>query len=164
MISGIINGGFMDYEYLLKEADNLGVIVKEANLITKDGYCKGFRIAINKKLVTNKEKKCILAEELGHYHKTVGNITDQSKINNRKQEIIARRWGYEKLISIDYLITCYKKGIPNKYEIAEFFDVTEEFLNESLSYYRDKYGAYYRIDKYIISFDPLWIIEKFEDF
>lgn len=56
MISGIINGGFMDYEYLLKEADNLGVIVKEANLITKDSYCKGIRIAINKKLVTNKEK------------------------------------------------------------------------------------------------------------
>lgn len=164
MIFGIINGDFMNYEYLLKEANTLGVLVKEANLITKDGYCKGARIAINNKLLTDKEKKCILAEELGHFHKTVGNITDQSKINNRKQEIIARRWGYEKLISIENLIDCYKKRIPNKYEIAESLGVTEEFLNEALSYYNVKYGGYCKIDNYIISFDPLWIIEKFEDY
>lgn len=164
MISGIINGDFMDYEFLLKEADTLGVIVKEANLITKDGYCKGVRIAINNKLVTDKEKKCILAEELGHYYKTVGNITDQNNISNRKQEIIARRWGYQKLISIEDLIDCYKKGIPNKYEMADSLGVTEEFLNEALCYYKDKFGAFYKLDNYIISFDPLWIIEKFEDF
>ncbi|WP_442638227.1 hypothetical protein, partial [Rosenbergiella nectarea] len=75
---------------------------------------------------------CILAEELGHYHLTVGNITNQSKIENRKQECIARRWGNRKLVRVLDIIHAYESGTRNRYEMAEFIGVTESFLDECI--------------------------------
>ena len=76
----------MGYDELLIEADNLKVTVKEMNLKLYDGLCVGNRIAIRKAIKTNTAKRCVLAEELGHYFYTVGDITDQTKVENRKQE------------------------------------------------------------------------------
>jgi len=152
----------MNYENLLIEAENNGTIVKEADLISKDGLCKGNRIAINKKLITDAEKRCVLIEELGHYYKTVGDITDQTKVENRKQEIIARRWGYERLIGIVDLVNAHNHGCINRYEVAEFLNVTEEFLDEALEYYKCKYPCYCEIDNYYIIFTKgLEVIKKF---
>lgn len=47
--------------------------------------------------MTETEKKCIMAEELGHYYTGVGNILDQSSISNKKQEIHGRIHAYNKL-------------------------------------------------------------------
>ena len=47
----------MSYEELLREADKLGIIVKELNLKTRKGRCCGNKIAIDKKL-SIKEKAC----------------------------------------------------------------------------------------------------------
>ena len=74
----------MTYDELLIEADKLGIIVKELDLKTRDGHCKGNKIAIHKNL-SNYEKACVLAEELGHYYLTVGDIKNQKDINNKKQ-------------------------------------------------------------------------------
>lgn len=150
----------MNYEILLKEADELHIIVKEKNLRTKDGFCYGNRIAINKKLETTKEKYCILSEELGHYHMTVGDITDQTKIQNRKQELIARRWGYEHTVSLVGLITAFEYGSRGSFEIAEFLGVTEKYLSECLDYYKRRYGLYHTIENYIIYFEPNLFIGK----
>ena len=144
----------MTYEELLNEATSLDIKVKEAELKTNDGYCHGNRIAINKKLETRKEKLCVLAEELGHYHLTVGNISDQSKIENVKQELIARRWSYRKLAGLIDIINAHKKGVRDRFEMAEELGVTDEFLNEDIEYYRNKYGHYHIIDSYMIRFIP----------
>jgi Zn-dependent peptidase ImmA (M78 family) len=114
-------------------------------------------IALNKNL-SSTEKNCVLAEELGHYHTSYGDITDQSKIENVKQEKRARNWGYEKIIPIQKLIDAYQYGCRNRYEIAVFFDVTEEFLDASILHYREKYGLCYTTDKYVIYLDPLGIL------
>ena len=144
----------MTYEELLNEATSLGIKVKEAELKTNDGYCHGNRIAINKKLETRKEKLCVLAEELGHYHLTVGNISDQSKIENVKQELIARRWSYTKLVGLIDIINVHRKGVKDRYDMAEELGVTYEFFNEAIEYYRNKYGHYHIIDSYMIRFIP----------
>lgn len=47
-------------------------------------------IGIDKNIETDKEKACVLAEELGHYHTSSGNILDQGDVFNRKQELRAR--------------------------------------------------------------------------
>lgn len=152
----------MNYENLLIEAEKAGAIVKEVELRTSDGFCKGNKIAINKKLKTAAERACILSEELGHFKKTIGDITDQSKLSNRKQELIARRWGHSRLVGMLDLIKAYDHGCMNRYEIAEYLNVTESFLEEALEYYRQKYGMYYSIDKYIIYFEPsLGIVKMF---
>ena len=150
----------LTYDELLIEADELGIIVKELDLKTRDGHCKGNRIAINKYL-SNYQKTCVLAEELGHYHKTVGDITNQKDINNRKQELVSRRWGYNKNIGLLGLIRAFECGCVNRCEIAEFLNVPLEYLNEAIEYYTSKYGIMYRIDNYIIYFLPNFYIGKF---
>ena len=73
------------------DADHEQLIVKEKPLINNDGRIYKNRIAIRTDL-TDIEKSCVLAEELGHYYTTVGDILDQSDDGNRKQERRARLW------------------------------------------------------------------------
>ena len=80
----------MTYEALLKEADSHQLIVKEKPLIRNNGLIIGNKIAIRKDIDTEIEKSCVLAEELGHYYTTVGDIMDQTDVSNRKQERRAR--------------------------------------------------------------------------
>ena len=144
----------MNYELLLAESNSAGLIVKEKALQYSDGRIRGKRIAIRKDIATSAEKKCVLADELGHYHTTVGNILDQNDTGNRKQELRARVWGYNKLIGLSGIISCYKAGCHNLYEMAEHLDVTEEFLTEALDCYKRKYGICTRSDNYVIYFEP----------
>lgn len=141
------------YEQLLMEADNNNLITKEKNLPISRGRIKGNRIAINKNL-TEKEKKCVMAEELGHYHTGCGDILDQSSITNRKQERYGRIYSYNKLVGLLGIIDAFKHNCTSLSESAEHLDVTEEFLNEAVSYYRSKYGASVTIDNYTIFFEP----------
>lgn len=121
-------------------------------------------ILINGSIPTNVEKVCILAEELGHYHTSTGDITDQTDIRNRKQELTARQWGYQKLIPLDRFIDVYKARIQERYAVAELLGVTESFLQASVDRYREKYGMYVVLDEqYIIYFDPLGVAEMFTD-
>lgn len=142
----------MGYEELLIEAYKLDIDVKEKPLKSTNGLCVGNRIAIEDKL-SNNEKHCTLAEEMGHYKLTVGNITDQTKLENRKQEIVARRWGYEKLVGVMDLIKAYEHGCWSRYEIAEYLNVTEEFLDNVLNYYSCRYPDGCSIDRYWLDFD-----------
>ena len=152
----------MIFEELIIEAQENGISVLELPLESSDGRNKGNRIAIRKNIPTLKEKKCVLAEELGHYELTVGNILNQDIVENRKQEYRARVWSYNKLVGLNGIISAFKNKCTNLYEIAEYLDVTEEFLLNSIQHYNSKYGLYTTIGKYIIYFEPsLTVVELF---
>lgn len=120
-------------------------------------------IWINKTINTQVEKVCILAEELGHYHTSSGNILDQSDIRNRKQELRARQWAYQCMIPLDKIVQAYHTRISGRHDLADFLEVTEEFLQAAIDRYTAKYGLYVTLDeKYIIYFDPLRVIEYFD--
>jgi len=123
----------------------------ESNNI-KGLYCDGV-IAIREDM-TIPEKTCALAEELGHHETSVGNILDMTSAVNRKQERQARLHGYNRLIGLIGLINAYEHGCTNRYETAEYLEVTEEFLEECISCYREKYGVCKIVDNYIIYFIP----------
>ena len=125
------------YEILLSEASEYGLIVKEKPLKYNNGRIKGSRVAIRQDLSTSIEKACVLAEELGHHYTTYGNILDQSDTSNRKQELRARAWAYNKQIGLLGLIRAYEHGCRNRFEIAEYLEVTEEVLEECLVFYRN---------------------------
>lgn len=151
----------MNYEELLIEADSSGITVKELPLQSGDGRIKGKRIAIRQDIPTLAQKANVLAEELGHYHTSVGDILDQGSIVNRKQERTARLWAYNKMIGLSGIISAYRARCQNRHEFAEHLGVTEEFLQEALDCYREKYGSYTEIDNYMILFEPtLAVIEK----
>ena len=142
------------YEILLDEANDKGLIVKEKSLQSSNGRIKGNRIAIRKDLKTTAEKACVLAEELGHYETTVGDILEMSSSWNRKQERQARLNGYNRMIGVFGIIRAYEAGCQAQHEIADFLNVTEEYLLECIECYRDKYGEMKSIDNYVVYFIP----------
>lgn len=148
------------YEILLSEASENGLVVKEKPLKYNNGRIKGSRVAIRQDLSTSVEKACVLAEELGHHYTTYGNILDQSNTSNRKQELRARAWAYNKQIGLLGLIRAYEHGCRNRFEIAEYLEVTEEVLEECLIFYRNKYGVCANIDNYVVYFIPNLVIMK----
>ena len=149
----------MTYESLLNSADHAGLVVKEQNLLEYDGLIKENRIAIREDIPTTVEKACILAEELGHYFTTVGDILDQNSAANQKQELRARAWAYKKALQLGDIVRAFRYGCRNRYEIAEYLGVTEAFLQDGIDYYKGKYGPYTKYGNYIIYFEPLWALE-----
>ena len=123
----------------------------ESNNI-KGLYCDGV-IAIREDM-TIPEKTCALAEELGHHETSVGNILDMSSAANRKQERQARLHGYNRLMGLIGIVHAFNAGCQNKYEIADFLDVTEEYLQECINCYQSKYGICTTVDNYVIYFVP----------
>lgn len=144
----------MNYETLLTKADSHGLVVKEKDLLAYDGRIKGNRIAIRKTIDTQAEKSCVLSEELGHYYTSSGNILDQTDVMNQKQEYRARLYGYNLQIGLMGIIQAFKADCRNLYEMAEYLEVTEEYLKEAIECYRSKYGEYVKIDNYTIYFIP----------
>ena len=135
------------YNYYLGEPDLKGIYI--------DG-----NIAINSSVDTTIEKACVLAEELGHHYTTVGDIMDMSISWNRKQERQARFNGYNRLIGLTRLVGAYEHGCSNRSEIAEFLEVTEEYLQECIDCYCDKYGVGIHVSEYYVMFIPHLSIGK----
>lgn len=153
----------MLYENLLMEAAQLGIDIYETPMTpTVKGLYADNIIWINRFIPTVAEKTCILAEELGHYHTTAGNIIDQTDIRNRKQERRARDWAYQRLVPLSKIVQAHHSGITSRYELAEFLGVTEEFLQAAIDRYREKYGTYTIVDGHVIYFDPLAVAEMFD--
>lgn len=150
----------MTYEELLKEADGMGLIVKEKPLQSGDGRIFDNKIAIRKDIPTQTEKACVLAEELGHHCTSSGNIIDQNIIFNRQQELRARMYGYNLSIGLMGIAKAFETGCRNLYEMADFLDVTEEYLKEAIESYRKKYGVFTVVDNYLIYFEPQLSVAK----
>lgn len=150
------------YEYLEDSAckDGIDIVNRKFNSSNIKGlYCDG-TVALNSQIETSNERACVLAEELGHHHTSVGVIVDLSSTQNRKQERQARIWAYNNRIGLYGLIRAYERGCKSRYEVAEFLEVTEEFLEEAITAYREKYGVYTTIDNYVVYFIPQLIICK----
>ena len=143
----------MKYNALLNEANAEGISIKERPFKTYDGRIKGKDIYLRKDMNTT-EKSCVLAEELGHHYTATGNILDQSTVENRKQEMRGRIVAYNKLVGLRGIVDAYLHHCQSISESAEYLEVTEEFLIDSLNYYRNKYGVYTKLDNYVIVFEP----------
>lgn len=144
----------MTYDEILTTADNEGLTVMEKPLTGSNGRIYKNRIAIRSDISTTVEKSCVLAEEIGHYKTTYGDITRLDNVSNVKQEYRARIYGYNLKVGLIGIIRCYEHGCKNLHEIADFLDVTEKYLDTVLSAYRRKYGMYTTLDNYIIYFEP----------
>lgn len=150
----------MTYEDLIIQHPDVDIVNVSFNSDKIKGlYCDG-NVAINSNIGTQKEKACILAEELGHHYTSSGTIIDMSDTNNRKQEHIARVWAYKKMISLESIIKAFESGCRNAYEFAEYLDVTEQFLKEALEYFKQKYGYYKKVGDYTLVFYPHFDVMK----
>lgn len=120
------------YEELMAEYDG-ELIIEERPIKNAGLYADG--VTWIKEDMTIAEKYCVLAEEIGHHETSIGNILDQTDIDNVKQELKARRWAYEKILPIERIIAAFQLGIQQVWELAEHLDVDEQFLKDALAHY-----------------------------
>ncbi|TWK72478.1 hypothetical protein CHCC20488_1154 [Bacillus paralicheniformis] len=80
---------------------------------------------------------------------------DQSDLPKKKQELRARWWAYERLVPLNKIVQAQREGITNRFELAEYLGVTEDFLQNALERYKEKYGIYTFVNGYRLFFDPL---------
>lgn len=150
------------YEKWIQEASDAGLFVIDN--ISFQSHAKGLIydncIGLSNHPKTRAEKTCVLAEELGHYYTTTGNILDQRDIRNRKQEYRARLWGYNRLVGLHSIISAYEHGCQSLYETTDFLEVTELYLKEVLTCYTGKYGVCKDFEGYRIFFEPYLHIEN----
>lgn len=118
-------------------------------------------IVIDSRIQTEVERKCILAEEIGHFETSYGIILDADDIKSLKQEVRARRWAYIELLPIERFIDCYEQRCRSRFEVSEFLEVTETFLDEAIKSYQEIYGDHIKKDNYIIYFNPFGVMKMF---
>lgn len=141
----------LNYEDLLNEYTGDDLVIKEKPLQSSNGRIYNNRIAIRHDMPTV-DKTCTLAEELGHFYTSSGDILDMENISNRKQEHRARMWAYDKLLPLQLFILAFKHGCRSIHETAEFLEVSEEFLIECVGAYYSKYGTYLEFNGYLLMF------------
>lgn len=142
------------YEQLIFQYPHIDIVEDNRMPRSLSGLYFDNTIRINKRLSAY-EKTGVLAEELGHHETTHGDILDIRDIRNRKLEIIARRWGYEKVVSFDKLIECYCDGHRTIDEVCLHLEITAAYLEKALESYSMKYGISKIHNGYEIAFDPL---------
>lgn len=123
------------YEKLLELAKKENITVIDYPFESKrfGGLCCDDTIGISSKLVTPEEKACVLAEELGHYLTTSGNIIDLTVPENAWQEAVARIWGYTHLVSRESIRESMHNGCKTIAESAEYLGVTTDYLLKAMS-------------------------------
>ena len=127
------------YEELLTKNEHIKI--KDTHSLPNgySGFYKDGVILIDKNL-SERRKAEVLYEELAHHKLTYGNILDQSKFNNRKFENYARRYGYETALPLRIIVEAHNYGVSNLYELAEYVQLSEEYISEILKHYKNKYG------------------------
>lgn len=118
---------------------------------TKKGMCVSLdeykSIALDKpRIESSAEEVDVLAEELGHYE--TGSLylletTHNSPIH--RSNIIhcegkTKRWKIKKLLPFDDLREAIQSGYQECYELAEHFNLMEDFIREAILYYTESLG------------------------
>lgn len=79
-----------------------------------------------------------LAHELGHCM-TGSFYNPYSKLDIRgKHEYRANKWAYQQLLPYDDLMIAVSNGYTEVWEIAEYFELPEEFTAKAMLYYREQ--------------------------
>lgn len=88
-------------------------------------------------LETTADEACILAHELGHC--VTGSFYNRySDIDIRaKHERRADKWAIKKLVPKDELNDAFEHGIVEPWDLAEYFNVTEDFIRKAVEFYKD---------------------------
>ncbi len=111
-------------DYTFKNENINGVFIENGKII-----------AINKSL-TDTQRKCVFAEELGHYYCNATyppSCKDEILIN--RSEYRAKKWSVKALIPYSSLQKVKDIGLQYKWEIAEELGVTEDLVERAAQLY-----------------------------
>ena len=128
--------------YQLADAEHIPVYsfdlpqTHSLSLMNNDGSCA---VAIDPfGLNSTKDEKIRLAHELGHC--ITGSFYNRYSEFDimAKSEHKAEKWAIKKLVPEDELQNAFKQGIVEPWNLAEYFNVTEDFIIKAVNYYKVK--------------------------
>jgi len=165
------------------ETEKLDIIIRKCRIIKEYEslpesipgyyYCDGryYMILLNEMIRDNEQlDRCVLAEEIGHYRTSIGDITPRkymcyrSRLTVDKQELQAMRWATDFLVPTWALLEVIKnKHVTSLPDLADYFMVTQEFLMQKLEFMSKQNGVWNLDGKrslYLYSFPSVYIHEK----
>ncbi|MDD2954938.1 MAG: ImmA/IrrE family metallo-endopeptidase [Oscillospiraceae bacterium] len=131
----------MDLLELYRFAEERGISVDDFPMQNRSlavDFGKGeYGIAVNEALLPREpEKKVAIAHELGHCETgSFYNLSNPLDLR-RQHECRADRWAMRRLVPKEELERAVQNGIREVWDLAEYFDVTDEFMVKTISYYR----------------------------
>ena len=120
--------------YDVAEKSNITVYnfkMKKAKAVSLPG-----KIGIDEsKMQNHSELNVCLAHELGHQFKNAFYDISSTFETRERQEARATRWAVSELVPVDELLKAFKAGHTEAYDLAEYFNVTEEFIRNAVYIY-----------------------------
>lgn len=114
------------------EVDRLSLPLNKSVSVNSQG---SLFVALDNKLTGAEERVC-LAHELGHCE-TMSFYNVYSPCDVRgKHERRADLWAIKKLIPHSQLQSALKRGYSDIYSLAEYFNVTTDFMQKAVEFYR----------------------------
>ncbi|MBM6742391.1 ImmA/IrrE family metallo-endopeptidase [Enterococcus gallinarum] len=108
-----------------------------------------------------------IGEEIAHHLTTVGDISKQSTLSDRKQERLARDIGAVLVVSPYDIIKCYENGCKTIAESANFLQITVETLKTAIAYYAKRFNGIKTENNYTLLFQPdgtVAVLKSFNNF
>lgn len=136
-----------NFEALAASRPQLNIIISKTMPKFLGGLTFIRDIYINQNL-SEREKYEVLQEEFAHYDYTVGDIVSDDSEVDKKQEVLARSKAMERTVTLDGLIYCYFNHAWSLEEVADYFGVTEKYVQQAIQNYRNKYGLFFRYNGY----------------
>ena len=119
------------YNWHIEDADGAYINIDKINAIALNYDNIGTYI----------EEKCVLTEELGHYYyDATYSLYCQDLQVISKQERKAKKWAYNILVPYEDLRRAVLSGKTSILPLAEYFDVTTQFMSNCITFYLEKYG------------------------
>lgn len=87
------------------------------------------------KMQNHSEFNVCLAHELGHQFKNAFYDISSTFETRERQEMRATRWAVNELVPVNELLIAFKSGHTEVYDLAEYFNVTEEFIRNAFYIY-----------------------------
>ncbi len=127
---------------LYELAERKGIKVDRFPLPQTGSVClkldSGMFIALDEKATTHAEERVRLAHELGHCETLAFyNVYSGAEIRG-KSETKAEKWAIKTLIPEDKYIEALEQGYTDINSLAEYFDVTEEFMVKVAQFYCER--------------------------
>lgn len=97
-----------------------------------------FTIGVDPKQLDGGQKELLcLAHELGHCE--TGAVYNAYALCDvkEKHEKTAQRWAYQRLLPWRELCKAQKKGYTEPWQLAEYFDLPEDFIRQALAFYQE---------------------------
>lgn len=133
------------YEHLEQLSATHGIRI-DLRILREDDACDGLFVALkdgSSLILINRhralaQRTAALAEELGHYFRSVGDLRDLNDIVAAKSEALAHSWGIEQLLPQPALQNYLENSNGTAWEVAEAADLPEHFVREAATYHARK--------------------------